>query len=138
MVIKRLQNSAGHHAVVHPFSTPASCDGGLPKGGHLFTFTGHLLELHQSNVSHVLVFFFIVIYTWMSLVCLLLLLFFFFFLPYPVIYSIFDTCYWESLDGILRFKSTFLILLYVVIAYRTHKSGIIYIKSCRCVTKHLY
>lgn len=48
---KRPQNSARHHAVVHPISPAAGRDGGLPSGGHLFPPAGHLLELHQSNVS---------------------------------------------------------------------------------------
>ena len=56
VVHKRPQDSAGRHALVHPISTTASCDGGLPSGSHLFPSTGHLLELHQSNVSHVLTF----------------------------------------------------------------------------------
>lgn len=50
-VRKRPQDSAGHHAVVHPISPSACRDGGLPSGGHLFPPAGHLLELHQSNVS---------------------------------------------------------------------------------------
>lgn len=50
-VRKRPQDSAGHHAVVHPISPSAGRDGGLPSGGHLFPPAGHLLELHQSNVS---------------------------------------------------------------------------------------
>lgn len=52
VVRKRPQDSAGHHAVVHPISPSVSRDGGLPSGGHLFPPAGHLLELHQSNVSH--------------------------------------------------------------------------------------
>lgn len=52
VVHKRPQDSAGHHALVHPISSSVSCDGGLPSGGHLFPPAGHLLELHQSNVSH--------------------------------------------------------------------------------------
>lgn len=50
-VRKRPQDSARHHAVVHPISPAAGRDGGLPSGGHLFPPAGHLLELHQSNVS---------------------------------------------------------------------------------------
>lgn len=50
-VHKRPQDSARHHAVVHPISPAVGRDGGLPSGGHLFPSTGHLLELHQSNVS---------------------------------------------------------------------------------------
>ncbi|EGI66150.1 hypothetical protein G5I_05268 [Acromyrmex echinatior] len=49
-VRKRPQDSARHHAVVHPISPAAGRDGGLPSGGHLFPPAGHLLELHQSNV----------------------------------------------------------------------------------------
>lgn len=57
---KRPQDSARHHAVVHPISPAAGRDGGLPSGGHLFPPAGHLLELHQSNVSqhHSFAFFF--------------------------------------------------------------------------------
>jgi len=51
VVRKRPQDSARHHAVVHPISPAAGRDGGLPSGGHLFPPAGHLLELHQSNVS---------------------------------------------------------------------------------------
>lgn len=51
-VRKRPQDSARHHAVVHPLSPSVGRDGGLPSGGHLFPPAGHLLELHQSNVSH--------------------------------------------------------------------------------------
>ena len=50
-VNKRPQNSAGHNALVYSFPSFVSCDGGLPSGGHLFPPAGHLLELHQSNVS---------------------------------------------------------------------------------------
>lgn len=50
-VRKRPQNSARRHAVVYPVSPAAGRDGGLPSGGHLFPPAGHLLELHQSNVS---------------------------------------------------------------------------------------
>lgn len=58
-VRKRPQDSARHHAVVHPLSPAAGRDGGLPSGGHLFPPAGHLLELHQSNVSqHFCLFFF--------------------------------------------------------------------------------
>ncbi|KYM97435.1 hypothetical protein ALC62_11727, partial [Cyphomyrmex costatus] len=49
-VRKRPQDSARHHAVVHPVSPAVGRDGGLPSGGHLFPPAGHLLELHQSNV----------------------------------------------------------------------------------------
>ncbi|EFN76402.1 hypothetical protein EAI_16038 [Harpegnathos saltator] len=52
-VRKRPQDSAGHHAVVHPISPSAGCDGGLPSGGHLFPPAGHLLELHQSNLQYI-------------------------------------------------------------------------------------
>ncbi|KAL2714093.1 putative salivary secreted peptide, partial [Vespula squamosa] len=48
-VRKRSQDSARHHALVHPISPAVGCDGGLPSGGHLFPLAGHLLELHQSN-----------------------------------------------------------------------------------------
>lgn len=48
---KRPQDSARRHAVVHSISPAACRDGGLPSGGHLFPPAGHLLELHQSNVS---------------------------------------------------------------------------------------
>lgn len=51
VVRKRPQDSARHHAVVHPLSPSVGRDGGLPSGGHLFPPAGHLLELHQSNVS---------------------------------------------------------------------------------------
>lgn len=51
-VRKRPQDSARHHALVHPISPSVGRDGGLPSGGHLFPPAGHLLELHQSNVSH--------------------------------------------------------------------------------------
>lgn len=51
-VHKRPQDSARRHAVVHPISPSVGRDGGLPSGGHLFPSAGHLLELHQSNVSH--------------------------------------------------------------------------------------
>jgi len=50
-VRKRPQDSARRHAVVHPISPAVGRDGGLPSGGHLFPPAGHLLELHQSNVS---------------------------------------------------------------------------------------
>lgn len=58
-VRKRPQDSAGHHAVVHPISPSAGRDGGLPSGGHLFPPAGHLLELHQSNVSQSLLLLFL-------------------------------------------------------------------------------
>lgn len=57
-VRKRPQDSARHHAVVHPLSPSVGRDGGLPSGGHLFPPAGHLLELHQSNVSQRLTFVF--------------------------------------------------------------------------------
>lgn len=50
-VRKRPQDSARRHAMVHSISPAAGRDGGLPSGGHLFPPAGHLLELHQSNVS---------------------------------------------------------------------------------------
>ncbi|KOX73823.1 hypothetical protein WN51_13901, partial [Melipona quadrifasciata] len=49
VVRKRPQDSAGHHALVHPISSSVSCDGGVPSGSHLYPHAGHLLELHQSN-----------------------------------------------------------------------------------------
>lgn len=57
-VRKRPQDSARHHALVHPISPSVGRDGGLPSGGHLFPPAGHLLELHQSNVSHSTIFLF--------------------------------------------------------------------------------
>lgn len=57
-VRKRPQDSARHHALVHPISPSVGRDGGLPSGGHLFPPAGHLLELHQSNVSHSIIFLF--------------------------------------------------------------------------------
>lgn len=65
-VRKRPQDSARHHAVVHPISPAAGRDGGLPSGGHLFPPAGHLLELHQSNVSQHSCFFFFSVFFFLS------------------------------------------------------------------------
>lgn len=63
VVRKRPQDSAGHHALVHPISSSVSCDGGVPSGSHLYPHAGHLLELHQSNVSHIRVSLSLIFYT---------------------------------------------------------------------------